>query len=92
MNFEQLSTIKAYNADCMQIMKQYPDKYFDLAIVDPPYGLGIDGQRKSINKTTKYNRKEHKSKGWDNSIPELGYLQSYSEYLRIKLFGVQITW
>ncbi len=26
--------------DCMEGMKQYPDKYFDLAIVDPPYGLG----------------------------------------------------
>lgn len=29
-----------YNADNLTIMKQYPDKYFDLAIVDPPYGLG----------------------------------------------------
>ena len=29
-----------FNADNMQIMKQYPDKYFDLAIVDPPYGIG----------------------------------------------------
>lgn len=87
MNFEQLSTIKAYNADCMQIMKQYPDKYFDLAIVDPPYGLGIDGQRKSINKTTKYNRKEHKSKGWDNSIPELGY---FTELFRVS--KNQIIW
>lgn len=30
----------AYNADCMEIMRQYPDKYFDLAVVDPPYGSG----------------------------------------------------
>jgi site-specific DNA-methyltransferase (adenine-specific) len=29
--------------DCMNLMAQYPDKYFDLAIVDPPYGLGEDG-------------------------------------------------
>ena len=29
-----------FNADCMEGMKQYPDKYFDLAIVDPPYGGG----------------------------------------------------
>lgn len=29
----------AYNADCMEIMAQYPDGYFDLAVVDPPYGL-----------------------------------------------------
>lgn len=27
-----------YNLDCMEGMKQFPDKYFDLAIVDPPYG------------------------------------------------------
>ncbi len=29
---------KAFNMDCMEGMKQYPDKYFDLAVVDPPYG------------------------------------------------------
>ena len=29
----------AYNMDCMEGMKQFPDKYFDLAVVDPPYGL-----------------------------------------------------
>lgn len=30
-----------YNMDCMEGMKSYPDKYFDLAVVDPPYGIGI---------------------------------------------------
>ena len=30
----------ALNADCMEIMREYPDKYFDLAIVDPPYYVG----------------------------------------------------
>lgn len=35
----------AENADCVQAMKQYPDGYFDLAVVDPPYGGG--GQRSS---------------------------------------------
>jgi site-specific DNA-methyltransferase (adenine-specific) len=30
-----------YNEDCVEGMKRYPDKYFDLAIVDPPYGLGL---------------------------------------------------
>ena len=29
-----------YNIDCMEGMKQFPDKYFELAIVDPPYGIG----------------------------------------------------
>lgn len=27
-----------YNADCMEAMKEFPDNFFDLAIVDPPYG------------------------------------------------------
>ena len=30
-----------YNMDCMQGMKEFPDKYFDLAIVDPPYGINV---------------------------------------------------
>ena len=30
----------AINGDCMDVMRQYPDKYFDLAVVDPPYGSG----------------------------------------------------
>lgn len=30
-----------YNMDCMDGMKEFPDKYFDLAIVDPPYGIGM---------------------------------------------------
>ena len=31
-----------YNMDCMEALKEYPDQYFDLAIVDPPYGIGAD--------------------------------------------------
>jgi site-specific DNA-methyltransferase (adenine-specific) len=34
-----MSISEVYNMDCMQGMSKYPDKYFDLAIVDPPYGL-----------------------------------------------------
>ena len=34
----RLPFLSLFHADCMDIMKQYPDKYFDLAIVDPPYG------------------------------------------------------
>ena len=40
---------EVFNEDCMQGMVRYPDKFFDLAIVDPPYGLGrrlIDGGKK----------------------------------------------
>jgi len=39
---EKLYNITLYNADCMEIMKGFADNQFDLAIVDPPYGIGID--------------------------------------------------
>ncbi len=64
---------EVYNMDCMEYMKDIPDKFFDLAVVDPPYGIGIDGQKLSINKNPKASRKEHKHKGWDNSIPPKSY-------------------
>jgi site-specific DNA-methyltransferase (adenine-specific) len=31
---------EVFNEDCIALMKRYPDKFFDLAVVDPPYGLG----------------------------------------------------
>lgn len=34
-----------YNMDCMVGMRQFPDKYFDLAVVDPPYGIGENGDK-----------------------------------------------
>lgn len=67
--------IEYYNEDCMVGMARYPDKHFDLAIVDPPYGIGIDGQKLSINKNPKHNRKAHKQKEWDNETPEKSYFE-----------------
>lgn len=64
-----------YNMDCMEGMKQFPDKYFELAIVDPPYGIGMDGQKLSINKNPKHNRKEHARKEWDSEIPTAEYFR-----------------
>jgi len=43
----------------MQGMAEFPDGFFDLAIVDPPYGIGIDGQKKRVCDNPKHNRKEH---------------------------------
>lgn len=46
-----------YNADCMEAMKQFPDKFFDLAIVDPPYGDGgqnIGGGRRFGGRFDRY--------------------------------------
>tara|TARA_R100000700_G_C3114033_1_gene105808 strand:+ start:43 stop:663 length:621 start_codon:yes stop_codon:yes gene_type:complete len=61
--------INLYNKDCMLALKEFKDNQFNLAIVDPPYGIGIDGQKE--NKST--NRKKHTFKGWDNSIPSKDY-------------------
>ena len=47
---------KLYNMDCMQGMKEFPDGFFDLAIVDPPYGIGIDGQKKRVCGNPKHKR------------------------------------
>lgn len=41
MNVQKIPGFGFYNMDCMEGMKQFPDKYFDLAIVDPPYGAGF---------------------------------------------------
>lgn len=76
-----------YNMDCMDGMKQFPDKFFDLAIVDPPYGLGIDGQKESIRKNPKHNRKQHIRKSWDSSIPDKDYF-----YELFRVSKNQIIW
>lgn len=81
-------TSEVFNEDCMAVMARYPDKYFDLAVVDPPYGIGIDGQKQSINlNNPKANRKAHDFKGWDNEIPTAEY---FAELERVS--KNQIIW
>lgn len=41
-------------------------------VTDPPYGIGIDGQKKSVNKNPKHNRKHHEFRGWDSERPDEG--------------------
>jgi len=43
---------KLYNIDCMELMKQFPDKFFDIAICDPPYG--IEKAFKATSRIAKY--------------------------------------
>ena len=66
-----------HNCDCMELLKATPDKFYDLAIVDPPYGIGIDGQKETVNKlrNPKQNRKSHKVKNWDDAIPDADYFR-----------------
>jgi site-specific DNA-methyltransferase (adenine-specific) len=65
--------------DCMALMRRYPDKHFDLAIVDPPYGIGMDGGSRQYN--------AYEKKGWDKCIPSQEY---FAELRRVS--RNQIIW
>ena len=78
---------RLYNLDCMQGMKEFLDGFFDLAIVDPPYGIGIDGQLKRVCRNPKHNRKEHSREGWDNKPPTEEYFRELERVSR-----EQIIW
>ena len=68
-----------YNMDCMQGMKEFPDKYFDLAIVDPPYGINIQ----KSGRLGRYNNQNV----WDDKIPNDDY---FNELFRVS--KNQIIW
>lgn len=72
--------IELHNIDCMEGMKQYPDKFFELAIVDPPYGIGMDGNNN-------WSGSKHKVKDWDNDAPSVEY---FNELFRVS--KNQIIW
>jgi site-specific DNA-methyltransferase (adenine-specific) len=82
----RLPFLSLFHADCMEIMKQYPNKYFDLAIVDPPYGIGEDGIGKSRHRNYQVFT-EFTKKGWDSAIPDKTY---FDELFRIS--KDQIIW
>ena len=65
--------------DCMQGMKEFPDKYFDLAIVDPPYGINIQ----KSGRLGRYNNQNV----WDDKIPNDDY---FNELFRVS--KNQIIW
>lgn len=69
---------EVFNEDCMIGMARYPDKYFCLAVVDPPYGIGI-----SSNPF----RQKHKKTEWDNETPNEAY---FKELIRVS--KNQIIW
>lgn len=84
---ETFGNISLINGDCIEVLKSYPDKSFDLAIVDPPYGLGIDGQKECVCKNPKHNRKQHEQKDWDKNTPPHEY---FTELFRVS--KNQIIW
>ena len=71
---------RLYNMDCMEGMKEIPDKYFDLAIVDPPYGISITDS----GRLGKYNKNNNR---WDDAIPADEY---FKELFRVS--KNQIIW
>lgn len=68
-----------FNCDCVEGMKQFPNKYFDLAIVDPPYGINIQ----KSGRLGRYNTKNV----WDSEIPSDDY---FNELFRVS--KNQIIW
>jgi site-specific DNA-methyltransferase (adenine-specific) len=64
-----------YNVDCMQYMASLPDKAFDLAIVDPPYGIGENGDR-NASRTKLAKAKDYKAfAGRDVEPPPVQYFR-----------------
>lgn len=74
--------------DNMQLMAQYPDKHFELAIVDPPYGIGEHGQRKNRDERWKNPKPiKYKKVEWDSCAPPKEY---FEELFRVS--KNQIIW
>ena len=80
---DKLGNITLYNADCMDIMKGFADNQFDLALVDPPYGIDACNMTMGTGK----NKKWVKGKSWDNNTPSKEY---FNELFRIS--KNQIIW
>jgi site-specific DNA-methyltransferase (adenine-specific) len=76
-----------YNMDCMQGMREFPDKYFELAIVDVPYGIGENGD-KNYTRTKLAKTKDYKAfSGNDTQPPDKEY---FEELFRVS--KNQIIW
>lgn len=75
---DKIGNITLYNADCMEVMKSFSDKEFDLAIVDPPYGINMDGGVIGISCLAKC--VEYEKKVWDAAPPDESY---FKELMRV---------
>lgn len=77
----------AYNMDCMEGMKQFPDKYFDLAVVDPPYGIGESGSKNHTRSKLAKSKNYKAFSGNDKEPPDSAY---FNELFRVS--KSQIIW
>lgn len=78
--------IETYLEDCVQGMKRYPDKHFDLAIVDPPYGIKENAHR-ARSRTKLAKTRCYGNQLWDMEIPKEDY---WDELFRVS--KNQIIW
>lgn len=74
--------IRFFNEDNMEGMRRMPDKFYDLAIVDPPYGINAGKMTMGSGK-----HKFKKDKSWDEGIPDQAY---FDELFRVS--ENQIIW
>ena len=84
--------ISIYNEDCLQALKAMADNQFDLAIVDPPYGIGASSknfirQGKQTGKSMAVSGTKYTAKDWDNCVPDKIY---FDELRRVS--KNQIVW
>ena len=82
MRKEVLGNITLFEGDCMEGMKEIPDKAFDLAIVDPPYGIGEDGASNHSRGHKNIPATKYTPKTWDKEPPPAAY---FSELLRVSV-------
>lgn len=78
-----MTDIKLIHGECLKAMKSYSDNHFDIAIVDPPYGIDFNmnaGKRKG-------QRDKHSRKDWDKSAPKKEY---FNELFRVS--KSQVIW
>lgn len=76
---------RAYLRDCMEAMAEFPDKFFDLAVVDPPYGIGEANETRMHSRH--HSQKKYKGKAWDKEAPP----QLYFDELR-RVSKNQVIW
>jgi len=79
--------INIYNQDCLDAMKEMSDKQFDLAIVDPPYGIGMSKGAGETRGDGKKKKDLYTPKEWDNERPSKEY---FNELIRVS--KEQIIW
>lgn len=87
MKTDILKNITLINADCMDVMRTMPDKAFDLAIVDPPYGIGEDGSKNKTRRKLAISKKYKPYAGNDLVPPTKEY---FNELFRVS--KKQIIW